>query len=393
MDDFHQSAASPPRRVRRIVSLRLLGLVAVLALLVLLPASALADRVGDVAGQGQADSLVYDAGSNEGEAPAPETAPVEPAPLDLVPVETAPVAADPAAAAEPIAAEAPPAETVPSDPEPAPSEPPPSDPAPAEPVPPPSDPAPAPTEPAPEPAPSEPAPAEPAPAEPAPAEPAPPVEDSAPVDPAPRDGRAPAPKPARPVASGEVALPAPATIAAPAAEATADTDLLAPAAASDDQQAATVDERATRAAKAVRSALHRLGIGTIAAPAADDDPAPVAATAAPACTPIGIVVSVSSPETTDGIVTRSAIRPHRADGEPPAVRGPPLPLDAPSSPIATAGAAAGGTGGFSGDRDCAVLADQTVFTLEDGAVAVVERSCDHVAPAPANAAARAPPVA
>lgn len=142
----------------------------------------------------------------------------------------------------------------------------------------------------------------------------------------------------------------------------------------------------------MRAAFERLGLGTIAAPAPIENNAPTAAVLAQACTPIGTVAAADAPQVGAGLSTRTAVRTHRTDDEPPAVRGPPAPLDSPTSPIATAAAASASTGGASGERDSAILAEQIVFTLADGGCAVASEDCDHVAPAPASAAARAPPV-
>ena len=143
----------------------------------------------------------------------------------------------------------------------------------------------------------------------------------------------------------------------------------------------------------MREALARLGIGTIAAPAVVD--ATPSATAAPAqaCTPVGAGAAVTSPQTAAALAGHPIEHPHGASDEPTHLRGPPAPLDTPSSPCATAGTAGAAAGGASGERDCAIHADQIVFELADGATAVAADSSDHVAPAPANAAARAPPVA
>jgi len=147
-----------------------------------------------------------------------------------------------------------------------------------------------------------------------------------------------------------------------------------------------------RQAKVVRAAFKRLGLGTIAAPAAATGGTPVAATSAQACTPIGTIAATVTPQVGTTLVTRPVTRTHRVDDDPPLVRGPPAPLQSPSSPIATAAAGGAATGGVSGERDAAVLADQLVFTLADGGFAVASDCCDHVAAASANAAARAPPV-
>jgi hypothetical protein len=356
MDDFHQSAA-PAVRPRRLTSGRpLLALVVVLALLTLIPGSALADRIGEVrldAGY----ALAYDA-SADGEAPVDPAPPADPVPVDPAP----------------------------------------SDPAPSDPPPAPSDPAPAPSEPAP--APSDPAPIDPAPAPsdpaPAPSEPVPPAEDTLPpVDPAPREGRSAASKPPaeeHQVLAGDEGGLTPIAGSAPVYDASSE----------------TTDERSARAsrpgsaeaddvgqAKSVRTALRRLGIGTIAAtPAAAADDAPVAFVSAPACTPIGTVDAAAPSQTQNGLHGHPAVPSRRSGGEPPAVRGPPAPLESPSAPLAVAGSGSAAPGGVSGERFSAILADQIVFLLDgDGASAFVFACCEHVAPAPANAAARAPPVA
>jgi outer membrane biosynthesis protein TonB len=354
MDDFRQSAAAPAACRRRSTTGRLLlGLLAVLTL-ALLPASALAD---------------------DGVPALPIAEQVTP--VDLVPdTSVAPVEA---ASSEP----APPAESTPTEPAP-PSEPaPPAEPAP-EPAP--SDPAPPPAEPAP--APSEPA----SPAEPAPSEPAPPAEATPPADPAPREGRAPKP----PADEHEVPAGDPAvsqTIAAPAPATAVASDPAATEPEGDPQSPASADAADRDQARAVRAALRRLGITTIAAPASIDADARVAVAPASACTPTGTIEVSAAPQSAAGFVVHTTVRTHRSDGAPPVVRGPPAPLDLPSSPIATAGVASAATGGIGGQRDSAILADRIVFTLaEDGAAVLADR-WDHVAPAPTSAAARAPPVA
>jgi outer membrane biosynthesis protein TonB len=351
MDDFHQSAA-PADRPRRLTSGRpLLALVVVLMLLVLLPGSALADRAGEGVRLSAGYVLAYDA-SADSEAPAEPAPPADPVPVD-----------------------------------PAPSDPAPSDPPPAEP-------APAPAEPAPpaDPAPSEPAPA---PSEPVPGEPAPPVEDSVPpADPAPRDTRAPAPKPAaeeHPVLSADEGGSMPVASSTPADDASSDPADEKPGRASRPASAGADD---SGEAKSVQTALRRLGIGTIAAPADDDAGAPAAAVPAPACTPIGTVDAAATSQTDSGLDGHPAVRSHRSGGEPPVVRGPPAPLESPSAPLAVAGSGSAAAGGVSGERFSAVLADHVAFLLDgDGASAVAFECCYHVAAAPANAAARAPPVA
>jgi hypothetical protein len=362
-DQFAVVRSRPLARVRG-----LLGLLVVLALLASAPASALADRAG-VAGPHQlaATVLTQDVVADDETPPATDPAPPATDPL--------PPATDPAPPAEPAPAEPAPAE-------PAPAEPAPTDPAPADPAPPAE---PAPTEPAP---PAEPAPAEPAPTEPVATDPAPPQ------DPAPRDGRSPAPK--QPTDTHvdpgtERAAPTPDLASLPVAEGPdpAATTPQAPA-----EPTATADHGAARQAKAVREALARLGIGTVAAPAVVDAAAVATALPAPACTTMGSVVVTPSPQAAAAMAARPVVRPHRGtDQEPPHLRGPPAPLHTPSGPSATAGAAAAAAGGASGERDSAIEAAQISFELTDGEIVVAGDCAAHVAPAPAKAAARAPPVA
>jgi len=147
-----------------------------------------------------------------------------------------------------------------------------------------------------------------------------------------------------------------------------------------------------RQAKVVRAAFRRLGLGTIAGPAAPGEGPSATSALAQACTPIGTVAVTDGPQGATGLASRADSHPRRVEDDAPMVRGPPAPLQSPSSPIATAGAASSGPGGASSDRDCAILADQIVFTLAERGCATASTCCDHVAPAPANAAARAPPV-
>ena len=143
---------------------------------------------------------------------------------------------------------------------------------------------------------------------------------------------------------------------------------------------------------AVREAFARLGIGTIAVPSVADTTPTVAAAPAQACTPVGTVSMVSS-QTTSSLPGRIIVHPRRGDDEPPHLRGPPAPLDPSAPSFATTGSGGAAPGGASTERDCAILTDQIALTLADGGTALVDGSCDHLAPAPANAAARAPPVA
>ncbi|HEU4703598.1 MAG TPA: hypothetical protein VFS37_14035 [Conexibacter sp.] len=369
MDDFHQSTAPGVRRATS--SPRLLGLLIVLASVLLVPGRALADPTSTPSWHAPAvvGALLSDDATSE----------------DLPPGD--PFPADPAADT--------------SEPAPAPSESAPAEPAPSDPVPAPSDPAPAPSDPAPAPSEPAPAPAEPAPAEPAPTDPVPPAEEvpvdpapapsePAPADPAPRDGRT-TPKPPaseeRQLPAGGEAAVAP-VAAAPATAPSAPID----ADAADEPAKPAGDEDAHTQAKAVRAAFTRLGLGTIATRAPVEDGVSVAAVPAQACTPIGVVIASDAPQVGSGLTTHSTVRTHRAYQDPPVVRGPPAPLQSPSSPTATVASASAGTGGANGDRDCAILADQIAFTLVDGGYAGASDCCDHAAPAPANAAARAPPV-
>jgi hypothetical protein len=110
--------------------------------------------------------------------------------------------------------------------------------------------------------------------------------------------------------------------------------------------------------------------------------------------PVGAVGVVSSPQTAAALAGHPAVHPRGERDEPPRLRGPPAPLDPQSSPFATGGNGGTAPGGANGERDSAIHADQIVLELADGVVvAAPEHSCDHDAPAPANAAARAPPVA
>jgi hypothetical protein len=143
----------------------------------------------------------------------------------------------------------------------------------------------------------------------------------------------------------------------------------------------------------VREALATFGIGTIAAPSVVDTTPTVVAAPAQACSPLGTVVSVTSPQTAAALAGHPLTRPHGAVDERPHLRGPPAPLDMPASPFATSGSAAVAPGGASGDHDCAINADQIAFTLADAGTAVAADSRDHAAPAPTTAGARAPPVA
>lgn len=352
MDDFSQSAAPTARR-RSASGRRLLGLLVVLALIVLLPARALADGGVDAPWQDAGPALAYDASAADPVSPVADATPSEPEPT-------------------------------PSDPEPAPSEPAPSEPAPA-----PSEPAPSESAPAPsDPAPSDPAPpVEEVPAEPAPTEPVP-------VDTAPSDGRAPAPKSPsdeRQLPAGDEPVPAPVLALAPTTTVAAVTVDAEPAIAS--EQPAVGDDDARRDAKVVRRVFERLGLGTIAVPGAADSTDDQAAAPAPACTPIGTLATAVAPQVGTAVAPHTTTRAHRVDGDPPLVRGPPAPFDPPSSPMATAAGGSAATGGVSGERDCAILADQLVLTLADGESKVADDCGDHDAPAPADAAARAPPVA
>jgi len=372
MDAFHQSTAPAVRRRRAASGRRLLGLLVILALVLLLPGRALADRTSVVLWQ-PADAgaaLTYDAASGD-EMPS-EPPPADPAADSSDP---APAPSDPAPAPEEPA-------PAPEEPAPAPEEP---APAPEEPAPAPSEPAPAPSDPAP--APTDPAP----PSDEAPAEPAPAPSEPAPSDPAPKDGRATSPKPP---ASEERQLPAtgPApTSPAPVAPTTA--ALTTTADASRAPAKPTADADGDRAqTKVVRAAFRRLGLGTIASPAAAVGSHPAASLLAQACTPIGTAAAVDAPQGTTSLANHAVTHPRRAQDEAPMVRGPPAPLQSPSSPIASAASSSAGTGSASGGRDCAILAVQIVFTLADVACATAGDCCDHAAPAPANAAARAPPV-
>jgi hypothetical protein len=182
-------------------------------------------------------------------------------------------------------------------------------------------------------------------------------------------------------------MPATAPVpAAPTPSTTADANPARAPEATDDEAADRQQE------KVVRAAFKRLGLGTIAAPATVDPAAPVTAAPAQACTPIGTVVTTPAPEDGAALATHTTVRTQHAEDELPLVRGPPTPLESPSSPVATAASGGAAPGGVSGERDCAILADHVVFTLADGGYPAAADCCDHVAPAPANAAARAPPV-
>jgi hypothetical protein len=157
--------------------------------------------------------------------------------------------------------------------------------------------------------------------------------------------------------------------------------------------AASADEGTAFKALAVREALARLGIGTIAAPSVADTTPVVVAAPAQACTPVGVVGVVASPQTAAAFAGHPTVHPRGASHEPPHLRGPPAPLNTQSSPFATGGNGGAAPGGANGERDSAIHADQIVLELADGTVAVVADSCDHIAPAAASAAARAPPVA
>jgi hypothetical protein len=191
------------------------------------------------------------------------------------------------------------------------------------------------------------------------------------------------------VPSDSVSIPA-ATVApttlAPSKTADADT-------ATKPKAPATAERKdGANPAKVVRAAFERLGLGTVAASAGAQNGAPVAAALAQACTPIGTAAATVAPQVGTTLTTRSALRTHRVDEDPPVARGPPAPLQSPLSPIAAAAAAGAATGGVSGEHNAAILANQIVLTLADGGFAVATDCCDYVAPAPANAAARAPPV-
>lgn len=372
---------------------RLLGLVMVVALLAFLPASALAGSGSALRHHSPAAAgfLAYDS-TTEDDAAADLLTPVDEPPADSAPAPREPEPSEPATApTEPAPTEPTPTDPAPTDPvptDPVPTDPVPTDPAPTEPAP--TEPVPAPTDPAPtDPAPTDPAPA---PAEPAPSNPVPPSEEWVPIQPAPRDERAPPvvkpPSDERLVSTPTVPVSTAAPVAAiPVTEPDHSATTPEPSRSGDDDDAKSEE-------KAVRVALKRLGIGTIAAPARADvatEDAPAAP--APSCTPIGIVDVVPASETVDGVAVESVVRPHRAGGEPPLVRGPPAPLESPSAPFAAAGSASAATGGASGERDCGILADQIVLTLVDAGSAVATDRSVHAAPAPANAAARAPPVA
>jgi hypothetical protein len=159
------------------------------------------------------------------------------------------------------------------------------------------------------------------------------------------------------------------------------------------QPAASADEGSASKAVAVRETLARLGIGTIAAPSVVDATPDVVAAPAQSCTPAGTVGVVTSPQTAAAFAGHPIAHPHGATDEPTHLRGPPPPFDPQSSPFATGGSGGAAPGGAHGERDSAIHAEEIVLELADGSTAVAVNSCDHVAPASASAAARAPPVA
>ncbi|HET6447860.1 MAG TPA: hypothetical protein VFG31_02030 [Conexibacter sp.] len=353
----------------------MLLLLAVLALLAVVPARALANGDESVGHTHQLVTalLAHDQTTDEG-------TPVEPA---LPATDPAPPATDPDPAAPAPTDPAPPA-----DPAPTPSDPaPPADPAPTDPAPP-ADPAPAPTDPAP----TDPALTDPAPTDPLPAEAVPPT-DPAPSDPAPRDGRGPTRSPVLQTPSGEeqVATSGPAPLPL-AASPTTDPTATTPAPPTEPKPSSD-DEGAAKQAKAVREALARLGIGTIAAPkVVDASPIVIPIPGATGATE-GTVVVTAAPTGTVTLTPRPVVHQHSAATEPPQMRGPPAPLDAPTSPNATAGGGGVAAGGASSDRDAAIHADLISFELADGETVLASDCDDCVASAPARAAARAPPVA
>jgi hypothetical protein len=217
------------------------------------------------------------------------------------------------------------------------------------------------------------------------------VEDTLPpAAPTPRDARAPLPKPpsGERLVPGDEALPLPGTTPVLAAATPAD-----PAESTTAAPPASTDEGVAKQTKAVRTALRRLGIGTITAPVAVDMSASSAVAPPSACTPIGVFAEAAPSQAGAGLSPRPVVRPHRVDGDPPLVRGPPAPLDSPSAPVAVPAGGSAAPGGISGERDAAVLAAQIVFVLAERGTSVAVDASDHIAPASANAAARAPPVA
>ena len=116
------------------------------------------------------------------------------------------------------------------------------------------------------------------------------------------------------------------------------------------------------------------------------------ATSTQACAPAVPVGVPAPPEAVAALASHQAAHTHRTVDGPPQLRGPPAPLQAPSSPDATAGGGSAAPGGASGVRDVALLGEQLSIELSDGDVPVAADVCDASAPAAANAPARAPPV-
>lgn len=134
-------------------------------------------------------------------------------------------------------------------------------------------------------------------------------------------------------------------------------------------------------------------VETPIAAAGDDATVTVAATAAQACSPAVPVGVAAPPAAVSALAERQAVHVNRTADDPPQIRGPPAPLETPTSPCATAGGGSASPGGASGDRDCAIHGDAIAFELADSHVVFAPHGSDHVTPAPANAAARAPPIA
>ncbi len=190
--------------------------------------------------------------------------------------------------------------------------------------------------------------------------------------------------------------PVPTTATTPAPAPAPTTTVTAPAAATQPATPTAADQSASQPAKTVSEALARLGIGTVVGTTVvyDASGAPVAAaTSAQSCAPVISVGVSAAPAAVSELAGRQAVHAHRTAGDPPQLRGPPAPIDAPSSPVATVGGGAAAPGGASGERDCAIQLDQVVLELPDGGLAFGVDRCAPTAPAPANAGARAPPVA
>jgi hypothetical protein len=216
--------------------------------------------------------------------------------------------------------------------------------------------------------PVDPAPTDPAPADPTPVDPAPPaiVKDPAPTtDPTPPT--APALPWSAPAAGAPALPPAASSAAVPATP------------------GATPASDAPLPPSVVGAALAQLGI----APPPDTSSliAPMHVCAAT------IVTSVSVPGASNYLVPPTPTsRPHRALDDPPTVRGPPLPLDAPSAPVVAGAAAAAAAAGSAGSAGVALLLVAATLELPQSATEAPAPTAAPPTRVTAGDGARAPPV-